>query len=141
MKLKKATVKVVASILALGVVGVALATHYGQYFCNNGCTLQGPKPDGETVAFIASVVNGDVSRWKNGDTVEICNTSTCVTFKMVSVFGGLEGGLQEVARRARPSGGGGGGGGAGTGGGWGPPKGGPGGGEGTVIVGDVEKKD
>lgn len=139
MKSRAFKSKMVVGILAFGVIGAALAAHYGQFFCNNGCTLQGTNPDGDTVAFIASTVNLEVSRWNNGDTVEICNSSACVTYKMVSIMAGLEG-LVAASRRARPGGGSGGGGGAaGIGGGFKPPSGGgEGGGEGTVIVGEVE---
>lgn len=112
---------------ALGIAGAAWAAHYGQYVCTAGCTLNGPTPDGETVAFIMSTVNRNVERWKAGDTVEICNANTCVIYRMVSVMGGLAGGMKQISSRPRPGGNGGSGGGGDSagpnpgGGGWNPP--------------------
>lgn len=44
----------------------------GTYICNNGCNPSNPL-DGDTIAYIRSVVNQDVSIWRVGDTVNIYN--------------------------------------------------------------------
>ena len=101
--------RVALGLAALAIVGLALATDHGVWSCGS-CTLQGATPDYETVAFIESTVNNSVSRWVNGDTVTICNGTTCAKYLMASVFGGIEG-MQQVVKYPKMSGGGGGGGG------------------------------
>lgn len=67
-------------------LGFGWSTHaqadmeYGPYTCNE-CLLGTPTPDIDTNTFIRSVVNNDVAVWRPGDTVEICNSSGCVTYR------------------------------------------------------------
>jgi len=101
-------------------VGLAIAAHYGTFNCTSGCTLEGGTPDPETVSFIVSTVNQKVEQWKAKDTVTVCNSSTCATYLMVSVMGGVSG-MQQISKVQRGTGGSGGpdgGGGGSSGGGW-----------------------
>lgn len=68
------------ALLALTLVSaIALARTYGPYQCDT-CLLGGPSPDGDTQTFISTVVNHDVSYWAQGDTLVICNQTTCATY-------------------------------------------------------------
>lgn len=67
----------VVSLLLLPVL--VLAVHYGRYNCDD-CLLPAGVPDIDTTLFITTVVNQDVNIWRAGDTVKICNATTCVTY-------------------------------------------------------------
>src|SRR5688500_17765745 len=98
-------------VSGLLVVGAALATHYGVWSCGS-CSLDGATPDPDTTAFISTEVNQAVGQWQSGDTVTICNGTTCATYKVVSVVAGISG-MQQIAKFPMTGTGGGGSGGPG----------------------------
>jgi hypothetical protein len=92
----------------------ALAQSVGTYDCSE-CLLTAPSPDGDTLVFIRTVVNQDVSTWWNsttnkGKSVTICNGSKCVVYQY------LANGNFVLTAEAPILGGGSGGGGSGGGG-------------------------
>lgn len=94
--------KVVMSVGAVALVGIAVAaTFHGVWNCDD-CTLQGATPDPNTVEFIRTVANEKITTWQHGDTITICNSTHCAAYVMSSVFGGIEG-LQQFYKVARSS--------------------------------------
>ena len=106
--------KLALTLLGSIVCGVALATHYGTWNCSS-CTLNGATPDADTTTYIQTTINAEVSQWRNGDTVTVCNATTCSTYLMASVIGGVPG-MQQIAKFPRGENGDGGGNPGGSGG-------------------------
>ncbi|MCX7034164.1 MAG: hypothetical protein NT046_09370 [Arenimonas sp.] len=72
-------------LLFLAASSSAQADEYGPFLCGTGCTFAGAigvPPDGETQLFIGEVVNNyDDGQYEVGDTVVICNGTTCATYR------------------------------------------------------------
>jgi hypothetical protein len=82
-------VKKTLLLLLLMVPGLAMAENHGSFDCGSDCLLGRPLVDPDTLVFIQSVANQSISAWHSGDTITICNTTTCASYRLTSVVAGL----------------------------------------------------
>lgn len=71
-----------------------MAEDHGRFDCTGSvwsCQLGRPTIDPDTVNFIRSVANLDISQWRRGDTITVCYGSECAVYVLSSVGSGLNG--------------------------------------------------
>lgn len=86
------TILVLAAILFSP---ASFAKHWGNFDCTGNslwnCSLGRPNIDVDTVNFIRTVANADISQWKKGDTITVCSGATCVSYVLSNIGAGLHG--------------------------------------------------
>ena len=82
---------VIVALMLFILPGSAFATDHGVHDCGGECLLGRPLIDIDTHNFLRAIANVDIRNWQPGDTITVCNTTTCATYVAPSTVAGLAG--------------------------------------------------